>query len=93
MVEYYEDCRSGGEVTTKRECEEAADDLDRNLSTDDLDLSFRVAFSSPSVGQRYCFWHPSGVYFNEDTSIAPSSPDGFWFRAICVKDRGEPLFK
>ena len=81
VVDYTDDCRSGGEVTTATECKEAAEK--------DLDLSFRRTFKSTRL-QRNCFWHRTGIYFNEDTSIAPSSLD--WLKAICVKDPGEPFF-
>jgi len=73
VVGHSDNCASGGEVTTERECKKAALDLG---------LDFRQAGSWPRA-QRYCLVHNNQIWFNRDTRTPPSSTTRF--RALCMK--------
>ena len=78
-MEPRENCESGGEVTTKSECEKAAEDLG---------LTF-VRDGNWSFAQRYCLIYKNRVYFNRNTGKAPDSMRHESYRAICVENPGE----
>lgn len=73
VVGHSDNCASGGEVTTERECKKAALDLG---------LDFQQAGSWPRA-QRYCLVHNNQIWFNRDTRTPPSSTTRF--RALCMK--------
>jgi len=70
-----ENCGSGKEVATESECEKAAGDLGMPFHAG----NWRGA-------QRYCFVFENNVFFNKNTSKAPSSMRHVDLRAICEKD-------
>ena len=82
-MEPRENCESGGEVTTKSECEKAAEDLG---------LTFR-ADGRWSFAQRYCLIYENFVFFNRNPGKAPDSMGHASFRAICMKNPGEVSFR
>merc|ERR1712112_21422 len=77
-MEPRENCESGREVTTKSECEKAAEDLG---------LTF-VRDGSWSFAQRYCLIYKNRVCFNRNTGKTPDSMEHAMYRAICVENPG-----